>query len=189
MNKQPLILIGGIPGAGKTTFGLKLQQKTGLPFNDIDKLFPQLNGEEKWEAFIQQYKESVLARRGGIYSGSMRLPETRKDLVEYAIKNNFAPTGIFFNYDPSVVIGRARTRSISEHNQHPIPYEKAEVTIKEWYKKFTVQDNTDLENGWLVVNDPRIDDEKLAEEVVKKLGPFQAGIEGQQTTRLELSRK
>jgi adenylate kinase family enzyme len=80
-------MIFGLPGAGKTTFALKLSHQLNLPIYHLDKYFFIENWVERGKiAFLNDQKEMVKQERwiiDGNALGSLEIRYARADLVLY----------------------------------------------------------------------------------------------------------
>ena len=84
MNKQLKVVLVGLPGSGKSTFGKQLAKELGFPFLDLDQLIEEryqlkisdifsIHGEgtfREWESLVlqdtlKQDRASILASGGG----------------------------------------------------------------------------------------------------------------------------
>lgn len=188
-----MVLVGGIMASGKTTFGSALRKKLHNPrrpvyFVDIDEvskagipplenqegenasLPPPLLGESLWENFMDLYQNHLLHGKSGIFVGTFRESEKRRELVRFAQNAGYDVIGIFFDYSPAHVIERAVKRAMETNNTHLLKAEEASELITDWRKQFEAQYHPDLENGhWLVIRDPHISQLDLVASTMEKL--------------------
>ncbi|OGH12100.1 MAG: hypothetical protein A2857_03190 [Candidatus Levybacteria bacterium RIFCSPHIGHO2_01_FULL_36_15] len=182
-------IIGGIPGSGKSSVGKQLRQK-GISVFEIDELYPDLPGEERWATFKDQFEKLVKEGREGVFIGSFRIPNTRKEFLEIAEKHGYGISGLFFDLDPKLVTERIKKRS-GEDSSHRMSKERYEESVQKWNEQFSSQDNKDLEYGpWTVVKDPEITPVKLADEMARHLNwQKEFNIEGYLSPDQELARR
>lgn len=99
MSGRPVVVLVGLPGAGKTTIGRKLARRLGLDFHDTDQLVEERAGRgipeifaTEGEAGFRALEEDVVGRAleeaGGVLSlggGSVLSERTRRRLRDHLV--------------------------------------------------------------------------------------------------------
>lgn len=90
-NTNPIIILVGVCGTGKSAVGLKIAERLEVPFFDVDKLsiskempegtLPQEIDIEKWLTSVEELIETQSNQKGCVISCSLLKKEHRKRLT------------------------------------------------------------------------------------------------------------
>lgn len=192
-NNPVMILVGGIMASGKSTIGRLVEEKFSerdmvSHFIDIDEVSkhgqpPEFDLDEDsevttqplvdsplWNTFIDLYSSHLMTGESGAFVGCFKEWEKRNELMRLAKQAGYSVVGVFFDYKPEDVIGRAVERARSSGNQHLLTEERAEAAIHEWKQHFDTLAHPDLEdNRWMVIRDTSIPPEAIVEKIIQTI--------------------
>ncbi|MCL4387281.1 ATP-binding protein [Patescibacteria group bacterium] len=173
-NKQQIIIIGGSPGAGKTTFASELQRQTGFLVYDIDSAdMGDIPQDKRWEEFGEIYRQKLETGESAIFTGSFRMSETRKEFLTAAKEKGIDPISVFLKFPRETILQRLDKRTNDPESNHHLTGDSAQEIAKIWLDRFDEQDNLDLEkDGWRQETDPNTTPEELAREIVRGIMPI-----------------
>lgn len=104
LNMYSRICIFGRPGSGKSTFALKLSQKTGLPLYHLDKYFFTANWVERdYQEFLAIQQNIVNQERWIVDGNSLKSLEMRYSRAQIVL---------YFNYSKWVCLFRLIKRKL-----------------------------------------------------------------------------
>ncbi len=107
-NTSRALLLFGVPGSGKTTFGEKFAKKFGLTFYDLDGLKNNNNFSE--EVMLLILEQILKTRQTVILEGCLDTEKNRTEVRELAKKYDYEPSLIWFQTDVATVRQRLKSR-------------------------------------------------------------------------------
>lgn len=162
-----ILLVGGAPGAGKSTLANQLKHfhneyKTPIEIHTIDLddpeirggVDPEIDGGLRWTNLFKAYKKILLEisnrQEKCIISATFREEDTRLKYMEYAQFQSIPIKGLWIDVSPEQAI-----QSIKNRKEHPDSTRvDKETPILNWFKTFNSNGagvDKVTENGWLIV--------------------------------------
>lgn len=148
-----IILIGGAPGSGKTTYASSLlNQNNSYLLFDIDEFRLKikdlkLSREKEWRLFRNRYKELVDTGDINLIVVSTFLERNTRDFFyNYGLQRNCRIQAYFITQNIHILMNRCRLRKhkfVKKDNYMSV--------LKKWFNRFVKQDNSDLKTRWVLV--------------------------------------